>query len=107
MEFGWTEEQKAVRDKVRSFLEANLPPDWEATASQSPGSEASAWEQFIIGEQKPCFGDALFSRDWETMVTLVYPDLELREPDAFFALSSLIGFPMQADTLRGTMTEDL
>jgi alkylation response protein AidB-like acyl-CoA dehydrogenase len=82
MEFGWTEEQKAVRDKVRSFLEANLPPDWEATASQSPGSEAvtvfsktfcpkladagllvshwpvefggsdaSAWEHFIIGEQ--------------------------------------------------------
>lgn len=39
MEFGWTPEQCAVRDKVRGFIDANLPSDWVATASLSPGSE--------------------------------------------------------------------
>ncbi len=40
MEFGWTEEQVAVRGKVDAFLKANLPDDWEAMASLSPGSQA-------------------------------------------------------------------
>lgn len=40
MEFGWTERELAVRDKARAFLAANLPDDWAATASLSPGSQA-------------------------------------------------------------------
>ncbi|HEX7856357.1 MAG TPA: acyl-CoA dehydrogenase family protein [Sphingobium sp.] len=40
MEFGWTDEQRAVRSKVRSFLDEHLPDDWTAIASLSPGSEA-------------------------------------------------------------------
>src|SRR5271163_55918 len=82
MEFGWTKQEEAVREKVRSFLKTHLLSDWQETASLSPGSEAvtnfsrifcpkladaglffshwprefggsdaSAWEHFIIGEQ--------------------------------------------------------
>ncbi len=40
MEFGWTDKQEELRSKLRVFLDANLPEDWEATASLSPGSEA-------------------------------------------------------------------
>ncbi|MGE3690905.1 MAG: acyl-CoA dehydrogenase family protein [Novosphingobium sp.] len=40
MEFGWSERQLAVRERVRACLAANLPADWEETASQSPGSDA-------------------------------------------------------------------
>ncbi|MDG2004216.1 MAG: acyl-CoA dehydrogenase family protein [Novosphingobium sp.] len=40
MEFGWTPEQKALRQKVAAFLDAHLPEDWESIASQSPGSPA-------------------------------------------------------------------
>jgi alkylation response protein AidB-like acyl-CoA dehydrogenase len=40
MEFGWTSQEDAVRAKAREFLEANLPADWKATASLSPGSQA-------------------------------------------------------------------
>jgi alkylation response protein AidB-like acyl-CoA dehydrogenase len=40
MNFGWTEEQEAVRNKVRSFIETHLQHDWEEIASLSPGSEA-------------------------------------------------------------------
>src|SRR5579863_3166060 len=29
MDFGWTEEQQAFRHRVRSFVEASLPADWE------------------------------------------------------------------------------
>jgi len=39
MEFDWNDEQRAFRDTVRAFLDANLPPDWEALA-HGPGSEA-------------------------------------------------------------------
>lgn len=40
MNFGWSEEQEALRERVRSFLSANLPDDWAQTASLSPGSGA-------------------------------------------------------------------
>lgn len=40
MEFGWTTRQDAVREKVRAFLDARLPDDWDSTAALSPGSAA-------------------------------------------------------------------
>jgi len=40
MEFGWTEEQLALRERVSAFLRDELPDDWEHIASQSPGSQA-------------------------------------------------------------------
>ena len=40
MEFGWTDEQEALRAKLRAFLADNLPTDWDTTASLSPGSQA-------------------------------------------------------------------
>jgi alkylation response protein AidB-like acyl-CoA dehydrogenase len=40
MEFGWTPEQDALREKVAAFLSAHLPADWGMIASQSPGSQA-------------------------------------------------------------------
>lgn len=40
MEFRWSEEQVAVRERVQAFIEQNLPADWEVTASLSPGSRA-------------------------------------------------------------------
>jgi len=39
MEFDWNDEQRAFRDTVRAFLDANLPADWEELA-HGPGSEA-------------------------------------------------------------------
>jgi alkylation response protein AidB-like acyl-CoA dehydrogenase len=40
MEFRWSEGQEKLRHKVQDFLATNLPADWEATASLSPGSLA-------------------------------------------------------------------
>ncbi|MBU6267387.1 MAG: acyl-CoA dehydrogenase family protein [Sphingomonadales bacterium] len=40
MEFGWNEEQQALRARLEAFVVANLPADWEGTASLSPGSQA-------------------------------------------------------------------
>ena len=40
MEFGWTEEQAAARDKVQGFLAAHLSDGWDDIAPLSPGSEA-------------------------------------------------------------------
>ena len=40
MEFGWTQQQEALRSKVRSFLNEHLPGNWEEIAALSPGSEA-------------------------------------------------------------------
>jgi alkylation response protein AidB-like acyl-CoA dehydrogenase len=37
MDFDWDDEQRAFRAKVRDFLAANLPPDWESMA-HGPGS---------------------------------------------------------------------
>jgi alkylation response protein AidB-like acyl-CoA dehydrogenase len=40
MEFGWSEEQVELRQRVQAFLAANLPVNWESYASLSPGSQA-------------------------------------------------------------------
>ncbi len=40
MNFSWTEQQEAVRDKARSFIQAHLPGNWDEIASLSPGSSA-------------------------------------------------------------------
>jgi len=39
MHFRWTAEQEAIRERVRSFLETNLPSNWSDIASLSPGSK--------------------------------------------------------------------
>ena len=38
MDFEWTDEQAAVRERVRAFLRRELPPDWDAVARHGPGS---------------------------------------------------------------------
>jgi len=40
MNFRWNPEQAAVREKIRVFLDENLPEDWDRIASLSPGSRA-------------------------------------------------------------------
>ena len=40
MEFSWTEEQQAFRQKLRDFLSANLPDDWEKFSEHGPASPA-------------------------------------------------------------------
>ena len=40
MEFTWNEEQHAFRDKLRAFLDAELPADWEAFSQHGPASPA-------------------------------------------------------------------
>jgi len=39
MDFGWTAEQQAIRNKVAEFLKRELPADWESIARRSPGSK--------------------------------------------------------------------
>jgi len=39
MEFGWSEEEKAYRSRVRGILEDNLPANWDEIAVHGPGSE--------------------------------------------------------------------
>jgi len=41
MDFQWDAEQQAFRTKVREFLAAHLPPDWESLA-HGPGSETQS-----------------------------------------------------------------
>jgi alkylation response protein AidB-like acyl-CoA dehydrogenase len=38
MDFEWSEEQRAFRDRIRAFLADNLPDDWEALAGHGPAS---------------------------------------------------------------------
>jgi alkylation response protein AidB-like acyl-CoA dehydrogenase len=38
MNFDWTDEQAAVRDRVRALLARELPPDWEHISRHGPGS---------------------------------------------------------------------
>ncbi len=38
MQFEWTAEQLAFRDKLHAFLEANLPDDWEEFSKHGPAS---------------------------------------------------------------------
>ncbi len=40
MEFGWSAQQAAFRQKVRDVLARALPPDWEHIAREGPGSAA-------------------------------------------------------------------
>jgi alkylation response protein AidB-like acyl-CoA dehydrogenase len=40
MDFEWTEEQRAFRETLQSFLKANLPDDWEAFSKHGPASPA-------------------------------------------------------------------
>lgn len=40
MEFGWSSEEVAHRERVREVLADMLPDDWEATALHGPGSDA-------------------------------------------------------------------
>jgi alkylation response protein AidB-like acyl-CoA dehydrogenase len=36
--FAWTDEHRAFRDKLRAFLKAELPDNWESIAHHGPGS---------------------------------------------------------------------
>ena len=38
MEFGWTPEHNAYRDRLRTFIAKNLPSDWETKSKYDPGS---------------------------------------------------------------------
>jgi len=38
MDFEWTPEHQAFRDKLRAFLKAELPDNWESIAHHGPGS---------------------------------------------------------------------
>jgi len=38
MDFSWTEEQTALRERVRELLARELPPDWERLSRHGPGS---------------------------------------------------------------------
>jgi len=40
MQFEWTEEQDSFRHKIREFLHANLPDDWEKFSEHGPASPA-------------------------------------------------------------------
>lgn len=40
MQFEWTEEQDAFRHKIRDFLHASLPDDWEKFSEHGPASPA-------------------------------------------------------------------
>jgi alkylation response protein AidB-like acyl-CoA dehydrogenase len=39
MEFGWSAEENAHRQRVRDVLARALPPDWEAISAHGPGSD--------------------------------------------------------------------
>ena len=38
MDFAWTDDHRAFRDKLRAFLKAELPDNWESIAHHGPGS---------------------------------------------------------------------
>jgi alkylation response protein AidB-like acyl-CoA dehydrogenase len=38
MEFEWSDDQRAVRERVRAFLGRELPPDWDSISRHGPGS---------------------------------------------------------------------
>ncbi|MEO6091603.1 MAG: acyl-CoA dehydrogenase family protein, partial [Novosphingobium sp.] len=40
MDFAWTAEQQAFRRRIRDFLDANLPDDWEKFSEHGPASPA-------------------------------------------------------------------
>jgi len=40
MEFGWTQEEREHRERIRTLLEETLPDDWEEISVHGPGSDA-------------------------------------------------------------------
>ncbi len=40
MNFGWSTEEQALRERVRALLARELPPDWDALSREGPGSRA-------------------------------------------------------------------
>ena len=38
MKFEWSEDQAALRERIRALLQRELPPDWEALCRHGPGS---------------------------------------------------------------------
>lgn len=42
MEFLWSEDDRRFREDLRSFLEAELPEDWETLSRDGPGGDAQA-----------------------------------------------------------------
>ena len=40
MEFGWSDDETALRERVRAVLRRELPPDWESVSRHGPGSPA-------------------------------------------------------------------
>ncbi len=50
MNFEWTDEQQAFREKLRTFLAAELPDNWESIAHHGPGSaEITAFSRQFCG----------------------------------------------------------
>jgi alkylation response protein AidB-like acyl-CoA dehydrogenase len=50
MNFEWTAEHQAFRDKLRAFLKAELPENWESIAHHGPGSaEITAFSRQFCG----------------------------------------------------------
>jgi alkylation response protein AidB-like acyl-CoA dehydrogenase len=50
MNFEWTDEHRAFRDKLRAFLKAELPANWESIAHHGPGSaEITAFSRQFCG----------------------------------------------------------
>ena len=49
MEYGWTEEQVAFRETVRSFLAAHLPEDWEEQVDGPGSAHQSAFSVTFCG----------------------------------------------------------
>ena len=50
MNFDWTDDQRAFREKLRAFLKAELPDNWEDIAHHGPGSaEITAFSRQFCG----------------------------------------------------------
>ncbi len=50
MDFAWTDEHRAFRERLRAFLKAELPADWESIAHHGPGSaEITAFSRRFCG----------------------------------------------------------
>jgi alkylation response protein AidB-like acyl-CoA dehydrogenase len=62
MEFGWTDEQQAYRERIRAFLAKTLPDDWEQTALHGPGSDAQT--EYSRGFCKLLAADGLLIPHW-------------------------------------------
>ena len=59
MEFGWSADDRAFREELRAWLDAELPPDWDEIAKGGPGSD-----QQVAFSRRFCA--ALAARGWLT-----------------------------------------